>query len=339
MYNFELDTVIKEIEKRNAKKVLLQLPDGLRPYAFQLANKIREIKKIEVILLGDSCYGACDIAIRQAKELEVDLLIHYGHNLMLDFDFPILYINAEINLDIEKLIEIVLPKIEGIGNIGLVTTIQHVHQIKDFADALKAKGINIKVGKGDNKRLYDGQILGCNYQVAKSLIKEVNCFIFLGGGEFHPIGLSITTGKPVLIVNPYNLKTYFLDDSEIMLLAKKRYASITKAKNAKNIGILVSSKPGQNSLNDAQKLVKKITGKNIISFIIYMDEIKQDTLNNFSEAEIFVDTACPRIAIDGIAGVEKPILTIQEMLVALGELEWEKIWGSNYISLKYQSVY
>jgi len=60
LYDFEFDRVIAEINERRAKKVLIQLPDGLRPYAFQLAEKIQKINQVNIIFSGDSCYGACD---------------------------------------------------------------------------------------------------------------------------------------------------------------------------------------------------------------------------------------------------------------------------------------
>lgn len=332
LYDFEIDKIIAEIDKKKAKKVLLQLPDGLRPYAFQLAETIKKVKKIEIIFSGDSCYGACDLAIRQANELNVDLLIHYGHSLMVETEFPVLYISAKIDIPITNLVEAIVPNIKGWNKIGLVTTIQHIHQLKDFAEAMNNKGLKTVVGKGDNLSIYDGQILGCNFLVTKNLSEHVDGFIFIGGGKFHPLGLAISTGKPILIANPYNSKISFLDDSEIMSLAKKRMAAITLTKNAKNVGILVCSKPGQKSLGVAEEFMEKLDKKEINAFIIYLDEVRPETLNNFSEADAFIDTACPRIAIDGIVGVEKPIVTIQEMRVVLGELAWEKIWGQNYFS-------
>lgn len=332
LYDFEFDRVIAEINERRAKKVLIQLPDGLRPYAFQLAEKIQKINQVNIIFSGDSCYGACDLAIRQAKELNVDLLIHYGHSLMVKTDFPVLYLNAKINIPIIELVEEIIPKLSEWKIISLVTTIQHTHQLKDLANSLNMKGIKTIIGKGNNTTIFDGQILGCNFFVLNDLPEEVDGIVYIGGGNFHPLGLSISTGKPVLIANPYNLKISLLNESDVMLLAKKRMAALTISKNAKKIGILVSSKPGQNSLIIAEEMMDKLTKKGITSFLIYLDEIKAETLNNFSEVDAFLDTACPRIAIDGIMGVEKPIITIQEMRIVLGELKWAEVWGRNYIS-------
>ena len=48
MYNMEIDKIIKEIKKNNAKLVCLNLPDGLKPKAEELQKKILEDTDAEV---------------------------------------------------------------------------------------------------------------------------------------------------------------------------------------------------------------------------------------------------------------------------------------------------
>ena len=66
--------------------------------------------------------------------------------------------------------------------------------------------------------------------------------------------------------------------------------------------------------------------------IICLDEVDSLQLGNFSEAGAFISTACPRIAIDGVADLNRPILTVTEAQVMLGEKRWEEIWGGSYLS-------
>ena len=42
MYDLELDKVIAKIKELDAKRVLLQLPDGMRPFAVQLVEAINK---------------------------------------------------------------------------------------------------------------------------------------------------------------------------------------------------------------------------------------------------------------------------------------------------------
>ena len=78
MYDLQLDKALNEINSSNAKKVLLHLPDGLRPKAKEIQDYLKEKTKTEIFIWAGSCYGACDLPI-ESKNLGVDLIIHFGH--------------------------------------------------------------------------------------------------------------------------------------------------------------------------------------------------------------------------------------------------------------------
>ena len=64
--------------------------------------------------------------------------------------------------------------------------------------------------------------------------------------------------------------------------------------SSKNIGILVSIKPGQYNLKKAFALKKKLRDKKC--YIFLSDNIGAEQLENFPFIECWVNTACPRIA-------------------------------------------
>jgi 2-(3-amino-3-carboxypropyl)histidine synthase len=332
LYDFELEHVIAEIKTRKAKKVLLQLPDGMRPFAFQIVNSLEQTTDSKIILSGDSCYGACDIALSQAQQLSVDLIVHYGHSPMIDCTkTPVVYVHANIDIDIDKLLDAVHPKLKKYNSIGLATTVQHAHQVKQIKKKLEERGIKIFVGSGSGKTPLDAQILGCTYQTVINIMKEVDAYLYVGGGQFHPMGIIMSTSKPVIVANPYSGCITKITEDDLMNLAKRRMAAITKARNSTRFAILVSSKPGQNNIEKAIMLQEELKeqGKHVI--IIYLDEVKSEHINNFSEPEILINTACPRIAIDGIKGINKPMLTINEVEVVLRKRKWENLWGDSYL--------
>lgn len=84
MYNLEINKIIQEIKKQNAKIICLQLPDGLKPKAEEIQRAIEKETNAQVIIWGGSCYGSCDLAL-EVKRLGIDLLIHYGHSPWQDF--------------------------------------------------------------------------------------------------------------------------------------------------------------------------------------------------------------------------------------------------------------
>ena len=80
-YDLELARIINEIKKAKAKLVLLQFPDGLKPYATAVVDFLREKSDAEFLIWFGSCFGACDTPVLGKKlEKEIDLVIQFGHN-------------------------------------------------------------------------------------------------------------------------------------------------------------------------------------------------------------------------------------------------------------------
>ena len=78
IYDMEVSKIIAEIKKAKAKTVLLQFPDGLKMYSYQVADEISlKTSCFPIIWLGN-CFGACDIPMAMLNK--VDLIIQIGHN-------------------------------------------------------------------------------------------------------------------------------------------------------------------------------------------------------------------------------------------------------------------
>ena len=324
----ELPRVAEEIRRRGSRRVLLQLPDGVRPFAWQMVRALREATGVQVLLSGDSCYGACDLAARQARELGADLLVHYGHSAMLEEgEVPVIYVHAEVDVDVGRLVDESLPHLCAYRRVGVVTTVQHVHQVHEVALELTRRGFEAQVGAGDGKAPNTGQILGCHYGAAVRVAGDVDAFLYVGGGGFHPLGLALATGKPVVAADPYGGSAEAVKQGDLMRLAKRRMAGIAAARGAKAVGILASSKPGQMDLEAAEGLERRFRDRGVEAAVVYLDEVRAEHLNNYTEPQAFVVTACPRVALDGVPGVDRPMLTVQEARVALGDLTWDDAWG------------
>ena len=331
MYDLETKRAADEINRRGVARALVQLPDGLRPQALTLAKELETLTDAEILISGDSCYGACDLATRQAEELGADLLVHYGHSGMsVKSSVPVIYVEVRVDFDPEALLVRALPLMEEWEKIGLAATVQHVHQLQKTAKALETHGKIPITGKGTGRTPHDGQILGCDYATAETISDEVDGFLFIGAGRFHPLGLAATTGKPVVVANPYLSTAEKMEESEIMRLAMRRMAAITAAKEAERYAIIVSTKPGQFQLSKARSLRDRLQKKGKTAAIICLDEISSLKLGNFTEAQAFIDTACPRIAVDGLPDTTQPILTTVEAEIMLEERRWEETWGRQY---------
>jgi 2-(3-amino-3-carboxypropyl)histidine synthase len=73
-YELHLDRIILEIKKQKPKKVLLQFPDGFKPWATEIADYLEKNTNSNIVIWLGSCYGACDI-----PHTDSDLVIQFGH--------------------------------------------------------------------------------------------------------------------------------------------------------------------------------------------------------------------------------------------------------------------
>jgi len=78
MYEFDLSQAISEIKSKKPKRVLLHLPDGLKPKADKIQAELEKEIDSEIMIWAGSCYGACDLPI-EAKNVGVDMIVHFGH--------------------------------------------------------------------------------------------------------------------------------------------------------------------------------------------------------------------------------------------------------------------
>jgi 2-(3-amino-3-carboxypropyl)histidine synthase len=82
-YDLEMEKIIKEVRDTGSKLVLLQFPDGLKPYATCVVDFLKSKTKAEFLIWFGSCYGVCDMPIGLQKlSPKIDLAIQFGHNQM-----------------------------------------------------------------------------------------------------------------------------------------------------------------------------------------------------------------------------------------------------------------
>ncbi len=78
-YDLEVEKIIKEIKKTKARAVLLQFPDGLKPFAKEVVDEIQsKCKGVRILIWFGTCYGACDLPLNLKDK--VDLVVQFGHN-------------------------------------------------------------------------------------------------------------------------------------------------------------------------------------------------------------------------------------------------------------------
>lgn len=319
--DFEHEKLVAELKRRKPKKVLVQLAEGIKQNSNEIADVIEPLG-IEVIFSGETSWGACSVAIYEAKELGVDLIIHFGHAKFIDVDFPILYIEVRDILNLEPLLKKSLKELEKFKTIGLSYSIQHRHDIENIKRFYEENGKMVILSKKSGHAAYEGHIVGCEYSGLKFIEKDVEAFVIIGN-NFHSMGAALTVNKPVILFDVYNNEIKNAGKLREKIL-KQRAISIQKLRDAKNVGIIVEVKPGQ-QFGSPKYLVNKLKEQGKKPIVITMSELTIDKIMNFYHVDAFIELACPRIAIDDFAKYPKPILTFKEALVALNVKTWEEI--------------
>ena len=82
-YSFELHKTIHRVRTSGAKKIALQLPEGLLLFATTISDIITQFcPGTSTTIMGDVTYGACCIDDYTAVALGCDMMVHYGHSCL-----------------------------------------------------------------------------------------------------------------------------------------------------------------------------------------------------------------------------------------------------------------
>jgi 2-(3-amino-3-carboxypropyl)histidine synthase len=322
-FDFEEKRLKSEIKKRGSKLVFLQLPEGLKPEAPRLAAVVEEAGALSIVS-SDPCYGACDLAVSEVKAVGADLIFHFGHTPMTTTsEVPVVYIEAKAKVSVKEAVTKALPYLESWSKIGLITTVQHVNQLDEAKKLLEDAGKTVFVGDAGSVK-YAGQVLGCDFSNAQVVSGTVEAILFVGGGRFHAIGAALATDKPTIIADPYEQIAYPVAD-QVRRIIMQRWANISEAKKAKSFGVLISLKSGQMKLKAAMELKEKLENFGFTVTLFALREVSPGALMQFPTVDAFVNTACPRLSLDDAPNFGKPLLSVNETLVLLGELKWKEL--------------
>jgi 2-(3-amino-3-carboxypropyl)histidine synthase len=301
---------ILECIKPTDNVIGIQIPEGLKPEIFDLVEQINKaLPEIKVITFYEPCFGSCDIV--ESNYDFVDRIFHFGNSGM-----PYVKSNKTIFLEMHyeagKLdIELILKKANKIGKkIGIAYNVQFYNYSLELEKALLENGFEPVKAKSGGRIKHDGQILGCNYTSMSNIDSFVDGYIVITHGDFHPEIIPLITNKKVLIVDVIDKKVKWIKDTKENFISKRRKV-LEECKNAKKFGIIVSSKAGQNRINDAYALLDEMKKKGKKGYLLMGNYMFSQYFKNF-EVDAYIDLACPRLAINNGRKFDKPFITLTE---------------------------
>ncbi|NP_001333503.1 2-(3-amino-3-carboxypropyl)histidine synthase subunit 1 isoform 2 [Homo sapiens] len=307
-YNFEIPKTIWRIQQAQAKKVALQMPEGLLLFACTIVDILERFTEAEVMVMGDVTYGACCVDDFTARALGADFLVHYGHSCLIPMDtsaqdFRVLYVFVDIRIDTTHLLDSLRLTFPPATALALVSTIQFVSTLQAAAQELKAE---YRVSVPQCKPLSPGEILGCT---SPRLSKEVEAVVYLGDGRFHL--------ESVMIANP-NVPAY-------------RYDPYSKVLSREHYDHQRMQAARQEAIATARSHLESRLRALGLSFVrLLLSEIFPSKLSLLPEVDVWVQVACPRLSIDWGTAFPKPLLTPYEAAVALRDISWQQPYPMDF---------
>jgi 2-(3-amino-3-carboxypropyl)histidine synthase len=304
-----------------AQRIVLQVPAGLVRNAHDLAARFREEVGVPVVLATRPCFGACDFPSRdEAPRADVAVVLGHAPIPNVGLVRPTFFVEMrEPGGDPEALATTVAAA--GVPRrLGLVVSVQHLDLSEPLTGALARRGYSVRIGRGDRRLAYAAQALGCNYTSAEAVASEVDAFLFLGTGRFHPLGLAFAVERPVWSLDP--LQNRLDPPIDRGALIRRRQLTVASVRDARRWGILVSTFAGQNRTPTALALQERARAHGREAELLLFDRLDPRDLEGRA-LDAYVNTACPRIALDDSSNYPKPVLTPPEFLMALGELPLE----------------
>ncbi|MFH1053886.1 MAG: diphthamide synthesis protein [Candidatus Woesearchaeota archaeon] len=229
-----------------------------------------------------------------------------------------LFINAKYDGKVE-LDNITLSYCKKYKKIAVYTSVQFTGKIDKVISQLKEAGVEVITSRPD-RAFEDSQLLGCDvYYDNLKLKNDPDAFLYIGDGQFHPQSLALAQRnnkvyKEVICFDPIAMKKSLIDIKDVKDLLKKYRGSLIKFLAFETIGVIISTKPGQEKYNEGKKLIKKYPDKNIYFFLD--NNIDVTRFEDFPYIKSWVNTACPRIGFDEINTTPIPILNIRDALEA-----------------------
>ncbi|XP_065872255.1 uncharacterized protein [Euphorbia lathyris] len=332
-YSLEVHKCVWRIRSSGAKRLALQLPEGLLMYSLILSDIFTAFASVtHCFVLGDVTYGACCVDDLSALALGADLLIHYGHSCLVPIDntkIPCLYVFVDIKINVERLVSTIKLNLEAYKSIILAGTIQFASAIREAKPELETLGLSVLIPQ--SKPLSAGEVLGCTAPKISSnaLIGGFSdtVAVFVADGRFHLEAFMIANpGIRVFRYDPYMGKL-FLEEYDQKGMKETRKGAIERAKEARNWGVVLGTLGRQGNPRILDRLEKKMREKGLLHTVFLMSEISPIRIGLFEDSiDAWIQIACPRLSIDWGEAFRKPLLTPFEAEIALGDLPgwWEK---------------
>jgi 2-(3-amino-3-carboxypropyl)histidine synthase len=334
-YQFEIHKTIHKITESGARRVALQMPEGLLVYATAISDILERFAGVEVVIMGDVTYGACCVDDFTAAALGCDFLVHYGHSCLVPVDITsslaVLYVFVDIAIDLTHLLATLQHNFSPSTRLCLFSTIQFATALRRAVLPLQQHFARLVIPQA--APLSPGEVLGCTAPPLSAA--DFDAYVYIGDGRFHLESIMIANpGLPAYRYDPYS-KVFSQEFYAIDEMHRLRTTAIATAQSAQRFGLIMGTLGRQGAPSVVQRLEQLLqqAGKSYV--LVMMSEIFPQRLARFPEVEAWIQVACPRLSIDWGHQYPRPLLNPYEAEVALNPaMSWQPVYPQDFYSAK-----
>ncbi len=323
VYIAPLLKILREAEK--PLKILLQAPDGLKHIYECLFQLLRDYTKgVELYLSASPSFGACDLPVDEAVVLGVDLIVHIGHEKyeLAEYEWsniPVVYLPVFYNGVVDESLFINLRRVLEENKYYRITVSSSLVESK-----LKNKIAEYLLSSGFTVYNVSKPVIGCFYSNVLVYDREVDAHLVVVGGVFHPLGLALSSTKPVIGVDPYMNRVWSVSEEAVKVL-KRRFYEIYRARNAGGkLGLIIGARFSQYRPKLVEYLERLAVDSGYRVYRVtagYLDVNRLVAIDDALKLDLYVVTSCPRLPIDDLNEFYKPVLTPGEFIAMVRGLD------------------
>ncbi|KAJ3362127.1 Diphthamide biosynthesis protein 2 [Allomyces arbusculus] len=264
--------------------------------------------RFDFVILADTQYSACCVDEVAAQHIAANVLVHFGRSCLSQTShMPVLFAFGNFPIDVDH----VAQSLADVPKALVVYDVMYSHAMPALAakvaPPVRFATIERHVSSTD----------GCTYYTRNLPTKE----------ELDSDTTVVVIGPPSPLVSHYSLvfgqhsllhyDPLSRECSRPRSLLMKRYALMTKARDADIIGIVVGTLGVANYIDMIANLKKLIKshGKKYYTFVL--GKLNVAKLANFSEIDMFVLVACPESSLIDSKEFYRPVVTPFELTMAL----------------------
>jgi 2-(3-amino-3-carboxypropyl)histidine synthase len=162
MIIIDKEKIFQEINNQNPHSVALNGPEGIIAKIQEISESIEETFHIPAYIIGDTCWGSCDLNTQAADLLGADILFNIGHTIAIGaMGKKVVMIDAYDDISFDQVArKCALELRDHYRTVSLLTDSQHLNQIPLVKKIFEEYGYEIIIGRGKGQ-LSDAQVFGC----------------------------------------------------------------------------------------------------------------------------------------------------------------------------------